>query len=173
RNLGWKLAATIRGWGGPTLLDSYSEERQPVFVSTARDFIDKAIVEDRKFLESFSPVRDREAFEQEWGRRQSGAVSEVNAFEPNYEGSPIVSSSSGKRPSAIGAHRFEARAGHHLAPQPLSSGKNVFEELSENFTLLALGADAEVVNEFEEAARDLGVPLKVVADNRAGDRKRY
>lgn len=173
RNLGWKLAATIRGWGGPILLDSYNEERQPVFASTARHFIDKTIVEDRQFLESFSPVRDRDAFEREWSRRRSGAVSEVDAFEPNYEGSPIVSSSSGKRPSAIGAHRFEARAGHHLAPQPLSSGKNVFEELGENFTLLALGADADDVTEFEEAASDLGVPLKVVADNRADDRKRY
>src|SRR5947209_16870281 len=26
-NLGWKLAATLRGWGGPRLLASYDEER--------------------------------------------------------------------------------------------------------------------------------------------------
>jgi 2-polyprenyl-6-methoxyphenol hydroxylase-like FAD-dependent oxidoreductase len=29
-NLGWKLAATIRGWAAPGLLDSYQKERHPV-----------------------------------------------------------------------------------------------------------------------------------------------
>nr|WP_027647150.1 FAD-dependent monooxygenase [Salinispora pacifica]AHZ61860.1 Lom26 [Salinispora pacifica] len=29
-NLGWKLAATVRGWAAPGLLDSYHDERHPV-----------------------------------------------------------------------------------------------------------------------------------------------
>jgi len=29
-NLGWKLAATVRGWGRPGLLDTYEQERHPV-----------------------------------------------------------------------------------------------------------------------------------------------
>lgn len=29
-DLGWKLAATIQGWGGPSLLASYEQERRPV-----------------------------------------------------------------------------------------------------------------------------------------------
>lgn len=29
-DLGWKLAATIQGWGGPRLLDSYEPERRPI-----------------------------------------------------------------------------------------------------------------------------------------------
>ncbi len=29
-NLAWKLAAAIRGWGGPRLIDSYEAERRPV-----------------------------------------------------------------------------------------------------------------------------------------------
>ncbi len=29
-NLAWKLAAVLRGWGGPRLLDSYQAERRPV-----------------------------------------------------------------------------------------------------------------------------------------------
>ncbi|WP_027659909.1 FAD-dependent monooxygenase [Salinispora fenicalii] len=29
-NLGWKLAATVRGWASPGLLDSYHDERHPV-----------------------------------------------------------------------------------------------------------------------------------------------
>ncbi|WP_406432324.1 FAD-dependent monooxygenase [Streptomyces sp. NBC_00631] len=31
-DLGWKLAATLQGWGGPALLDSYELERRPIAV---------------------------------------------------------------------------------------------------------------------------------------------
>jgi 2,4-dichlorophenol 6-monooxygenase len=29
-NLGWKLAYSVKGWAGPKLLESYSQERAPV-----------------------------------------------------------------------------------------------------------------------------------------------
>ncbi len=172
-NLGWKLAATLQGWAGEKLLDTYGAERRPVFESTARDFIEKAINNDRDFLEAFSPERDRETFEREWKERQSGAHSEVNTFEPNYEGSSIVWGPPGSRCSAAGSHRFATRAGHHLAPQPLSSRRNIFEELGGDFTLLAFDQDDVVVSEFERAARVLRIPLKLVRDSRAAGRERY
>ena len=34
RNLSWKLAACLQGWGDDRLLDSYGAERHPVFAST-------------------------------------------------------------------------------------------------------------------------------------------
>lgn len=173
RNLGWKLAAVLQGWGGHKLLDSYNEERRPVFQSTARDFIEKAIESDRKFLEEFSPERDRHAFEHEWAARQSGARSEVNAFEPNYEGSSIVSGFPGSTCSALGSHAFTARSGHHLAPQPLSFGRNVFAELGEGFTLLGLNADDIVLDAFATAAERMRIPLMIIRDSRAGGRERY
>src|SRR6185436_5459733 len=43
RNLGWKITAEFAGWGGEQLLDSYDDERRPVFQSTARDYTEKAI----------------------------------------------------------------------------------------------------------------------------------
>ena len=58
-NLSWKLAATLQGWGGPHLLASYDAERRPVFASTARDFIEKSIFDDRDFLRRHDPVVDR------------------------------------------------------------------------------------------------------------------
>src|SRR6185436_17824112 len=42
-NLGWKLAAVLKGWGGPALLDSYEAERQPLArrnTAYARGFAD-------------------------------------------------------------------------------------------------------------------------------------
>jgi 2-polyprenyl-6-methoxyphenol hydroxylase-like FAD-dependent oxidoreductase len=166
RNLGWKLAATLQGWGGEALLDSYSAERQPVFVSAAADFIEKSIHVDRDFLAAFDPNQDLAAFEAEWARRSSGAVAEVGAFEPHYEGSPAVFGPDGGRCSAVGSHVFLARPGHHLPPCMLSDGRNVFQALGEGFTLLAFGADPAG---FEAA----GGKLTVVQDTAADGRERY
>ncbi|MBV8697839.1 MAG: FAD-dependent monooxygenase [Bradyrhizobium sp.] len=171
-NLGWKLAASIKGWAGPALLDSYDAERRPVFASTARDFIEKAIVVDRDFMARHDPVRDLADFEAAWRMRQSGARDEVNAFEPNYEGSPIIFGSEGAVSSAIGSHAHAARAGHHLTPQPLSSGRNVFEELGRGFTLIDLGAN-ETAAAFEAAAATLDLPMKVIRDSAADGREKY
>ena len=75
---------------------------------------------------------------------------------------------SGKR-----RHSYVARAGHHLSPQPLSNGANVFEELGTGYTLLAFGAQDRGVEAFRRAAQSLSVPLKVVQDSYEGDRKEY
>jgi 4-hydroxyisophthalate hydroxylase len=173
RNLGWKLAATLQGWGGMALLDSYSAERQPVFASTAEDFIEASIHVDRDFLAGFDPAHDRAAFERRWTARQAVAKSEVGSFEPHYEGSAIVDGPAGGRCSALGSHAFTARAGHHLAPQPLSDGRNVFDALGDGFTLLAFDADPGVVAAFEEASAAQGLPLQFVADSRSGGREQY
>ena len=173
RNLGWKLAAALDGWAGPGLLDSYDAERRPVFCSTSKDFIEKAIATDRVFLAAFDPGRDRAAFERAWAERSSGARSEVHVFEPNYEGSPIVCGIPGAICGALGSHAFPARAGHHLAPQPLSCGRNVFEELGNGFTLLCLDSDDSICRAFALAASELRAPLKIVHDSRRGDCERY
>ena len=176
RNLGWKLAAALQGWAGAGLLASYDAERRPVFESTIRDFIARAIENDRRFLAEFDPERDRQAFEAEWGRRASGAVSEVQSFEPNYDGSPIVfgtTGAAGHGGSALGSHKFEARPGHHLAPAMLSSTRNVFESLGHGFTLLAFSADDASIQAFAGAAAALSLPLSIVQDSLDGERARY
>jgi hypothetical protein len=146
------------------------------------DFIAKSIKSDGDFLEAYSPDRNLQAFELALKERASGAVSEVHAFEPNYEGSPIIwladvassnAPTSHRHPSAKGNHRFEANAGHHLAPAMLSSGQNVFEKLGSGFTLLALGAHPESVNAFRVAANAMNLPLTIVEDSFEGEVKRY
>ena len=165
RNLGWKLAATLQGWGGQRLLDSYDAERRPVFASTINDFIARSIETDKEFLDTYDPARDQAAFEAAWQTRAQGAVGEVHAFEPHYEGSAIVWGSEGRTTSAKGSHQFTARPGHHLAPATLPSGRNVFEELGAGFSLLVVGGDgahASSVQAFREAAAGLGLPLRLV-----------
>lgn len=157
RNLGWKLSAALAGWGGKGLLDSYDAERRPVLASTARDFIERFIEEDRAFLAEYDPAADRERFEAAWFSRNDAAA-EVNAFEPNYEGSPIVADGQGG-PSAVGRHVFSARAGHHLAPGLLAGGGSVREGFGAAFTLLA--AEGASVDDFRDAAAVLEIPLSI------------
>ncbi len=175
RNLGWKLAAVLQGWGDENLLDSYDAERRPVFRSTIDDFIAKSIENDREFLESFSPERDPVAFEKAMQARAEGAVGEVHAFEPNYEGSPVVWRAGNERgvSSAKGSHCFEARAGHHLAPATLGSGGNVFDALGAGFALLAFGARPDAIQAFRDAATELDMPLTVVETVAEGEVTRY
>jgi hypothetical protein len=172
-NLGWKLAARLDGWGSEALLDTYTEERQPIFWETAKDFILARIEADRDLLDRYSPERDRAEFERAWKESMTATPERAMTYAPHYEGSSIVWGPPGSICSASGTHSFEARAGQHLPPQVLSSGRHVFEELGRDFTLLAFGADDAAVAAFEMASAALGVPLKIVRDNLAGGREAY
>lgn len=172
-NLAWKLAGQLQGWAGPGLLDSYSRERQPVFASTARDFIERSILVDRAFLAEFDPAKNLPAFEAAWAQRSRGAVGEVHSFAPRYEASPIVVGAADGETSAKGDHARRARAGHHLTPLALPDGRNTFGALGIGFTLIALGAGAAIAPAFANAAAELGIPLTVMPSPDPGDAKAY
>ncbi|MDM0045928.1 FAD-dependent monooxygenase [Variovorax dokdonensis] len=173
RNLGWKLAAVLQGWGGERLLDSYDAERRPVFDSTIGDFIAKSIESDDQFLARHDPAVDKDAFEAAWQARAQGAVGEVHAFEPNYEGSPVVWDSAGRSSSAKGSHQFEARNGHHLAPASQPGGQNVYDRLGTGFTLLAFDAPPATLEQFRAAAEAMSLPLSIVEAVQTDETARY
>jgi 2-polyprenyl-6-methoxyphenol hydroxylase-like FAD-dependent oxidoreductase len=171
-NLGWKLAAVLAGWGGESLLDSYGEERRPIFVETGEAMIAGGIESDRAFLERYNPERDRAEFEAAWNQLESAPGAQQQSYEPHYEGSSVVCGPPNSTCSIFGKHSFAAQAGHHLAPQPLATGRNVFEELGTGYTLLAFGAD-DAIHPLNEAAHRLGIPFKVIQDSYAGPRQAY
>jgi 4-hydroxyisophthalate hydroxylase len=172
-NLGWKLAARLQGWGGQTLLDSYAQERRPIFVETGEAMIAGGIERDREWLEQHNPEKDREDFEQAWAEYGARSGLRPQTYEPHYEGSLVVMGPEGGVCSIHGRMSFKAEAGHHLAPKELSNGRNVFEELSGGFTLLAFGADDQSVRALEAAAKTTNVPLKLVPDSCKDGRERY
>jgi 4-hydroxyisophthalate hydroxylase len=172
-NLGWKLAGVLNGWGGEGLLGSYSEERRPIFEETGRAVIAGGIEKDRQFLETYSPEKDRTEFERAWNQMSEDAGRQQQSYEPHYEGSPIVLGPINGVCSIHGKYSYEAHAGHHLTPQELSTGRNVFEELGPGFTLLAFGEQDKAVKAFEQAASSQKIPLKVVKDSYADRRTEY
>ena len=173
RNLSWKLAARLAGWGGDRLLDSYTAERHPVFASTRDDFIVKSILEDRAFVNRYHPDRDREAFEDAWARRASGDDSLVTHYLPHYAGSPIVCGAPGATSGAKGQHGFTARAGHHLAPRPLADGQDMWDLLGTGFTLIDLEGAAGMCRGFADAATSRGIPLTILTHPDAALAKTY
>ncbi|NQW13082.1 MAG: FAD-dependent monooxygenase [Rhodobacter sp.] len=172
RNLGWKLAATLQGWGRPALLDTYGEERRPVFASTAGDFIERFIREDHAFLDRYNPHQDKAEFTHAWDTRNEGST-EVMAFEPNYDGASAVFGQAGTTPSAKGRHDFAARGGHHLAPAEMSDGSDAYVAMGAGFTLFAFAENPRVADAFQAAADTIGVPLNIVRDAAAPARLRY
>jgi hypothetical protein len=60
-----------------------------------------------------------------------------------------------------------------LPPQLLSSGRNVFEELGNGFTLFVFDHNETVAAAFARAAKALRVPLKIVRDSYEQDRRAY
>jgi 2-polyprenyl-6-methoxyphenol hydroxylase-like FAD-dependent oxidoreductase len=173
RNLGWKLAARLQGWGGEALLESYSDERRPIFKETGEDFIASRIEREGAFFDRYNPQKDKAAFEKAWKELENSGRDFVMTYEPNFEGSSVIDGPPGGVCSAHGNHTYTARAGHHLPPHSLSSGKDVFEELLDGFTLLAFDADDEAVNAFEAAAAELTIPFKTVRDTYADPRTQY
>ncbi|HEY5273628.1 MAG TPA: FAD-dependent monooxygenase [Acidimicrobiales bacterium] len=171
-NLGWKLAAALEGWGGDALLDSYGEERQPVFEDTGLKVIAGGISKDAEFLARYNPNLDRAEFEEAWSRRTTGDAAGPS-YEPNYEGSSVVLGPKDARIGASGSHSFAARAGHHLAPLVLGTGRNVYEELGEGFTLLAFDAEESDVAALAAAAVNARVPLTIVRDSFTDERKEF
>lgn len=168
RNLGWKLAATIHGWGGTGLLDSYTEERRAVFASTARDFIEAFIENDRFFIARHNPERDEADFASAWEERRAGSNLGVSEFEPHYEGSPIVFGPFGGESGAVGQHSHRPRPGHHLPP-PEEPTRDLFPSLGTGLTLLADSLSDAAVEAFRTAARELGTPLEVITNQEVPD----
>jgi len=172
-NLGWKLSAAVQGWGGQAVLDSYAQERRPIFLETGEVMIAGGIERDRAFLDRYNPNKDREEFERAWAEFGGRSGMERQTYEPHYEGSPVVMGPPDGVCSIQGEYSFVAQAGHHLAPRALSSGRNVYEELGGGLTLLAFGAEDGAVRRFENAAASLHMPLKVVRDSYEAERTAY
>jgi 2-polyprenyl-6-methoxyphenol hydroxylase-like FAD-dependent oxidoreductase len=172
-NLGWKLAARLQGWGTEHLLDSYDEERRPVFKEIGEEFIAARIAWEGELVKRNDPEREPEAFKRTWEELRTGSGPIVLNYEPNYEGSPVLFGPPNGVSRARGDYMFKARAGHHLAPRKLSDGRDVFEELEDGFALLAFGVADTTAAAFEHAARARRIPLKIIRDTYAGGREDY
>ena len=162
RNLGWKLAATLKGWGGNALLASYSSERKPIYDSTAECFIRKMIIKDRDFVTHNNPDTNILKFESAWKELSISSKREVLEYYPHYSGSSLNTGKTNGMSSASRKHGFSAFAGGHLGPVEISSGSNIFDVLGNDFSLICVGIDSNTIDRYKAQAQKTGIPLLII-----------
>jgi 2-polyprenyl-6-methoxyphenol hydroxylase-like FAD-dependent oxidoreductase len=166
-DLGWKLAASLQGWGGPALLDSYDRERRPACARAA-----EMSLSNYRRLRSAAP-RDEICAPTPAGeaaRREIGARLEQEnekSWHPVgvhlgyiYHPSPIVVPDGTRKPAddTIG-YAPTAFPGARAPHAWLDDGRSILDLFGAGFVLLAF-ADLPTAA-LERAAAARGVPLAV------------
>jgi 2-polyprenyl-6-methoxyphenol hydroxylase-like FAD-dependent oxidoreductase len=170
-DLAWKLAGTLRGWGGPGLLDSYEFERRPVGVRNVaaagwaaagvpvwRALVTSAIHED-------SPEGDAErarvaaCFDVEHSKMHGMVGVESNY---SYAGSPLIAYEAGNVPEwETSRYVPHTRPGVRIPHMWLDDGAAMQDILGYDYTLLDLRGDCDAAP-VQAAFDTLGAPLAVV-----------
>lgn len=170
-DLGWKLDAMLRGWGGPGLLDSYEIERRPIAVRNAAvsthnwnswkapkdctDILDDTAAGAQLRLDVGTGLRASTKLDWEsWGLQMGY----------RYEGSPICIAD-GSAPTADDYTTYtpSARPGGRAPHAWLPDGRSLLDLFGREFVLLCFpDAAAGEVADLQAAALKRGVPLSVV-----------
>ena len=180
-NLGWKLAAVLKGWGSPALLDTYETERQAIAKRNtmyARGFADSmGMFVAPPELEDAGPAGDA-------ARKSTGdyfnhhARFEFNipgiTFGGRYDGSPIVvSDGTAPPPDAVNSYQPSGCPGGRAPHLWLGDGRSLYDALGFEFTLLQLGDTPVDAAPFRAAAEAQRVPLSLVKIEGAEARDLY
>jgi 2-polyprenyl-6-methoxyphenol hydroxylase-like FAD-dependent oxidoreductase len=165
-NLGWKLAAVLKGQAAPRLLESYDAERRPLALRNttyAKGFADSLGIEPPREIEDESAAGDA-------ARRQAGeylarhGAAEFNipgiTFGGRYDDSPaIVPDRSAPPPDRPNLYVPTGCPGGRPPHLWLADGRSLFDAFGFEWTLLRLGkADGAG---FERTAGQLGLDLAV------------
>lgn len=176
-DLGWKLAATLDGWGGPALLDSYEVERRQVH----RRVIDEA-VRNHSVISSHLSVPGLEAagLHGNQVRHQVGErILETKRREfdslgvvlgSRYRSSPILplEADDGKADDDATAFVPRAHPGclapHVWLASGTGTGASLYDHIApQGFTLLVTQPEAQAeVELLLHAAHETGVPLRLL-----------
>lgn len=171
-DLSWKIAAVVKGFGGPALVNSYGEERRPVGlrnrVASARH--NAARLQIASFYEKAGEQWSDDAVRAEVTksiRSIGNAENEARGIEFGYVylgssivASELVSDAGDDSDDSFVSYQPTTMPGARLPSVFLSNGTALYDLLGAWFTLLVFGqADAAP---FIEAARRIGVPLDVV-----------
>ena len=172
--LGWMLDAALSGWAGPFLLDAYTFERRPIavrnFGSSTRNYKnwvggspDLEQVRDAGPEGDAARKRIAEHFirtlYQEW---HSYGI----AMGYRYENSPIVVPDDLQEPADDpSVYEQTARPGHRAPHAWIKPGQSTIDLFGAGFCLLRFDPEINVI-ELENAARRVGLPLRVVTLDR-------
>ena len=170
-DLGWKLAATLQGWGGPGLLQSYETERRPVgrnnvaasrFASTGRrkwrsqikagiDYNAPANTAERARLVALADVEQRKSNEM------------IGAELGYFYVSPLIASEPGDPPPYdFIEYKPSTSPGVRLPHVWLEGGDAMQDRIGDGYTLLRIGGARHDASALQKAFAAIGAPFQVL-----------
>ena len=181
-DLSWKLQATLQGWGGPHLLESYEIERRQVGdrnVGASR----YASLGRRKWRAAYRPdireatpagqaTRDRLA---QTANVEQRKTNEMIGAELGYRyvGSPIVVDEPGGPEHLFREYVPTTWPGARLPHVWLEDGTALHDRIGDGYTLLRLGRTSADTSCLERAMRATGAPFAAVSIDDEAPRQVY
>jgi len=170
-DLSWKLAATIEGWGGESLLDSYGIERQPIGTRNVTEASGNlrrmlSVLPHPNLLDDTAQgAATRAKVGREFSetmRREWFTLGAHLGY--RYENSPICwPDGTAAPPDDPRAYVPTARPGHRAPHAFLADGRSTLDLFGRGFALLGFGADPAEAAPLLEAAQKRNLPLTFTA----------
>lgn len=169
-NLGWKLAAVLKGQARPQLLDSYELERKPLAIrntSYARQFADSIGLFDADPRVEAATLEGEQARSLASHYLNGHVRREFNipgvTFGGRYDQSPLIVTDGTHAPEdAANTYTPSACPGGRPPHAWMPDGSSLFDSFNFEWTLLVLGEATENTDVFVLVAAKHGVDLKVV-----------
>jgi 2-polyprenyl-6-methoxyphenol hydroxylase-like FAD-dependent oxidoreductase len=170
-DLSWKLAATLRGWGGPQLLEAYEIERRQVGernVGASR----YATLGRRKWRAMWRPdIRD-DTPAGAATRHNLSAVADVEQRKSNemigaelgyrYVDSPVICNIPGGPEHLFREYQPTTWPGARLPHVWLDDGTPIQDRVPDGYTILKLGRTKADLSGLQRAIRSRGAPVTVL-----------
>ena len=170
-DLAWKLIGTLKGWGGPELLDSYEIERRQVgdrnvgasryanvgrqkWRSIATDEIFSGTEAGESMKRKLIQVADSE---QRKGNRMIGAE-----LGYRYVDSPCIDNVPGGPEHRVGEYNPNVWPGSRLPHCWLDDGSALQDQLPETYVLLSLGKKSLDTSKLRQSYEKIGAPVAEV-----------
>lgn len=182
-DISWKLAATLRGWGGPRLLESYEAERRPIgainikasgggtagrmkWRAAYRPNIEDDTAEGRAALANLLAI----------AREEAPKTFRVTGAELGYRyaGSPIICDEPGGPAPNIEGYVPTSWPGARLPHVWLEPGQiSVHDRIRDGFTLLQLGRNKADAAGLRAAFGAIGAPFSTLDIDSEAARRAY
>jgi hypothetical protein len=170
-DLSWKLAATLAGWGGPNLLNSYEIERRQIGernVGASR----YATIGRRKWRAMWRPDIGQDSAAGAETRDKLAAVADIEQRKSNemigaelgyrYVDSPIICNVPGGPEHLFREYQPTTWPGARLPHVWLDDGTPMQDRIPDGYTILKLGGSKSYTRGLQSALRDRGAPVTVI-----------
>ncbi|TAM02237.1 MAG: hypothetical protein EPN67_11445 [Pusillimonas sp.] len=176
-NLGWKLEAVLKGWGGKTLLESYDRERRPVcYEATDASYHDYELLTRNAARPSITENSAAGAAARSALGRQLRTAN-ANAWDLKgiqlgytYKTSPVIQTEDrGGAGQSVADYIPSDDAGArapHFWMDGAKQERSILDEFGRGFTLVDFSR-SDAAEALEQAAGELRIPLKTIEVERS------